>query len=73
MLRSKDVFFEKKQQKAFDYWAEPIRRRMRRINVFRFFFSKKNCFLRWTSKTSEIAPWFARPRDRESVANQLTA
>jgi len=39
-------FFEKKNQKTFDYWAERSDRRARKCpKVFCFFFSKKKSFL----------------------------
>jgi hypothetical protein len=42
----KDFFFEKKKQKTFATWAQPIRGRRRQVaKVFWFFFSKKNIFL----------------------------
>jgi hypothetical protein len=42
----KDFFFEKKKQKTFALWAAPLRRSTDQdLEVFWFFFSKKNSFL----------------------------
>jgi hypothetical protein len=43
--KARMFFFEKKNQKTFESWAEPIRRgRSQYAKVFCFFFSKKKSF-----------------------------